>query len=31
MASAVYPIALKAFLDGDIDLLTDDIRASWLT
>jgi len=27
MASAVYPIALKAFLDGDIDLLTDDIRA----
>lgn len=26
MASALYPIAKKAFLDGDIDLLTDDIR-----
>lgn len=27
MASAIYPIAKKAFLDGDIDLLTDTIRA----
>lgn len=27
MASAIYPIAKKAFLDGDIDLLTDNIRA----
>ena len=26
MANAVYPKALKAFLDGDIDLLVDDIR-----
>lgn len=27
MASAIYPIAKKAFLDGDIDLLNDNIRA----
>jgi len=27
MASAIYPIAKKAFLDGDIDLLAADIRA----
>lgn len=27
MASALYPIAKKAFLDGDIDLLVDTIRA----
>ena len=27
MASAIYPIAKKAFLDGDIDLLNDTIRA----
>ena len=27
MASAVYPSALKLFLDGDIDMLNDDIRA----
>ena len=27
MASVIYPIAKKAFLDGDIDLLTDNIRA----
>lgn len=26
MANAVYPKALKAFLDADIDLLADDIR-----
>ena len=27
MASHVYPLALKAFLDKDIDLLVDDIKA----
>lgn len=27
MASAIYPIAKKAFLDADIDLLVDTIRA----
>jgi hypothetical protein len=27
MASVVYPLAKKAFLDGDIDLLNDTIRA----
>ena len=27
MANAIYPITKKAFLDGGIDLLTDDIRA----
>lgn len=27
MASVIYPIAKKAFLDGDIDLLNDTIRA----
>lgn len=27
MANAVYPSALKGFMDADIDLLVDDIRA----
>ncbi len=31
MANAVYPSALKAFLDADIDLLADTIKVALLT
>lgn len=31
MANLLYPLGKKAFLDGDIDLLSDDIKAALLT